>query len=72
MPLSVPTLADQVGAAAFVLMPFYRLIEAHILAAARLHADDTTVPVTARGKTDTARLWVYVRDDRPFSAPEGR
>src|SRR5437868_8890601 len=36
VPLSLSTLADQVGAAAFALMPLYRLIEAHILAAERL------------------------------------
>ncbi len=35
-------------------------------AAARLHGDDTTVPLLARGGTKTARLWTYVRDDRPF------
>jgi len=67
VPLSTSTLADQVGAAAAVLMPLYRRIEAHVLAAERLHGDDTTVPVMARGKTDTARLWTYVRDDRPFA-----
>jgi transposase len=66
VPLSTSTLADQVGAAAFALMPLYRRIEAHVLAAERLHGDDTTVPVMAKGKTDTARLWVYVRDDLPF------
>ena len=33
------------------------------MAAERLHADDTTVPVLAKGKTDTSRLWIYVRDD---------
>jgi transposase len=70
VPLSTSTLADQVGAAAFALMPLYRLIETHVLAAARLHGDDTTVPVMARGKTDTARLWVYVRDDRPFAGAD--
>jgi transposase len=70
VPLSVSTLADQVGAAAFALMPIYRLIEAHVLTATRLHGDDTTVPVMAKGKTDTARLWVYVRDDRPFSGAD--
>jgi transposase len=70
VPLSVSTLADQVGAAAFALMPLYRLIEAHVLAAERLHGDDTTVPVMAKGKTDTARLWVYVRDDRPFAGAD--
>lgn len=31
--------------------------------------DDTAVPVLARGKTDTGRLWTYVRDDRPFAGP---
>lgn len=55
VPLSVSTLADQVGAAAFALMPLYKLIEAHVLAATRIHGDDTTVPVMAKGKTDTAR-----------------
>lgn len=44
----------------------HALIEAHVLAADRLHADDTTVPILARGKTDTGRIWTYVRDDRPF------
>jgi len=68
--LSVSTLADQVGAAAFALMPLYKLIEAHALAATRLHGDDTTVPVMAKGKTDTARLWVYVRDDCPFAGTD--
>ena len=70
VPLSTSTLADQVGAAAFALMPLYRLIEAHVLAAERLHGDDTTVPVMAKGKTDTARLWVYLRDDRPFAGAD--
>lgn len=69
VPLSVSTLADQVGAATFALMPIYKRIEAHVLAADRLHGDDTTVPVMAKGKTDTARLWTYVRDDRPFAGP---
>jgi hypothetical protein len=32
-----------------------------VLAAERIHGDDTTVPVLAKGKTKTARAWVYVR-----------
>ena len=36
------------------------------MAADRLHGDDTTVPLLAKGGTTTARLWTYVRDDRPF------
>ena len=68
--LSVSTLADQVGACAVALRPLHALIEAHVLAAERLHGDDTPVPVLARGKTDTARAWVYVRDDKPFCGPD--
>ncbi|MBA4045031.1 MAG: IS66 family transposase [Erythrobacter sp.] len=70
VPLSLSTLADQVGAAAHALMPIYKMIEAHVLAATRIHSDDTTVPVMAKVKTDTARLWVYVRDDRPFAGTD--
>jgi transposase len=70
VPLSLSTLADQVGAAAAVLMPLYKRIETHVLAAGRLHGDDTTVPVMAKGKTDTGRLWVYVCDDRPFGGAD--
>lgn len=64
--LGISTLADQVGAGVFAAMPLYRLIEAHVLAAERLHGDDTTVPILAKGKTITGRIWTYVRDDRPF------
>jgi transposase len=66
VPLSLSTLADQVGACCAVLSPLIARIEAHVFAAERLHGDDTTVPVLAKGKTDLARCWVYVRDDRPF------
>jgi len=69
VPVSLSTLADQVGACCAVLEPIFRRIEAHVFAAERLHGDDTTVPVLARGKTDIARSWVYVRDDRPFGGP---
>jgi hypothetical protein len=51
------------------LAPLIERIEAHVFAAERLHGDDTTVPVLARGKTDLGRCWVYVRDDRPFGGP---
>src|SRR4029077_3118105 len=48
------------------LQPIYALIERHVLAAERLHGDDTTGPILARGKTVKGRIWTYVRDDRPF------
>ena len=66
VPLSLSTLADQVGACCAVLRPLYERSCAHVLAAERLHGDDTTVPVLAKGKTVTGRFWTYVRDDRPF------
>jgi transposase len=64
--LSVSTLADQIGACTTVLQPLHALIERHVLAAERLHGDDTTVPILAKGKTVMGRIWTYVRDDRPF------
>lgn len=65
--ISLSTLADQVGACAAALAPIHALIRTHVLEAERLHGDDTTVPLLAKGGTRTARLWTYVRDDRPFA-----
>ena len=70
--LDVSTLADWVGACCATLQPLVDEIEKHVLAAERIHADDTTVPVLAKNKCVTGRLWTYVRDDAPFggsSAP---
>ena len=67
--LSLTTMIDQMSAAMRTLQPLYLLIEAHALAAQRLHADDTTVPVLAKVKAATGRIWTYVRDDRPFGGP---
>jgi transposase len=64
--LSLSTLADQVGACAAALQPLHALIERHVLEAERLHGDDTTVPILAKGKTIKGHIWTYVRDDRPF------
>ncbi|ATQ77338.1 IS66 family transposase [Massilia violaceinigra] len=60
-------LASWVGAASALLRPLVDAIRRHVLAGAKLHADDTPIPVLApgNGKTKTARLWTYVRDDRP-------
>jgi transposase len=62
------TLCDWVGQAAWLLDPIVAAIRAHVFAAEKIHGDDTTVPVLAPGlgRTKTGRLWVYVRDDRPF------
>jgi transposase len=64
--LDVSTLADWVGACAATLMPLRDAVEAHVHAAERIHVDDTTVPVLAKNKCRTGRLWGHVRDDRPF------
>ena len=69
-PIALSTMADAVGSVCAALDPLRRLIEAHVMAAERLHGDDTTVPVLAAGKTDTGRCWIYVRDDKPFGGAD--
>jgi transposase len=65
--LNVSTLADWVGASAATLMPLVEAISDHVFAAERIHADDTPVPVLARGRTRTGRLWTYWFDpNRPI------
>lgn len=64
--LSSSTMGDHLGSGVAVLRPIFDRIEAHVFAAERVHGDDTTVPLLAKGKTITARLWNYVRDDQPF------
>lgn len=61
------TLAEWVGGSSRLLAPLVEALRRHVLAAGKLHADDTPVPVLAPGlgKTKTGRLWTYVRDDRP-------
>ena len=68
--MSLSTMADHVGACTAVLMPLYELIKSHVFAGERIHGDDTTVPVLAKGKTRTGRLWTYVRDDQPFGGKD--
>jgi transposase len=65
------TLADWVGESSRLLAPLVDVLRRYVLAASKLHADDTPVPVLApgTGKTKTGRLWTYVRDDRPSSDP---
>ena len=62
-------LANWVGAASALLRPLVDAIRRHVLAGTKLHADDTPIPVLApgNGKTKTARLWTYVRDDSACS-----
>ena len=67
--LETSTLSGWVGATAAALKPLVDALAAEIMASDTLHVDDTPVPVLApgTGKTKTGRLWVYVRDERPFA-----
>jgi len=62
------TMAEWVGGCSRLLEPLVETLRRHVMSAAKLHTDDTPVPVLApgRGKTKTGRLWTYVRDDRPW------
>lgn len=66
--LSRSTMADWVGKANALLAPLIAKLRDHVLAANRVHGDDTTVPVLepSKGRTKTGRLWTYVRDGRPY------
>lgn len=68
--IDTSTLADRVGACVVALKPMIDEIEKYVLTAQRLHADDTTVPVLAKMKTKTGRIWTYLRDDRPFGGKD--
>lgn len=69
VPIERSTLADWVGHSSALLEPLIEAIGRHVLAGGVIHGDDTPVPVLApgAGKTKTGRLWVYVRDERPWS-----
>jgi transposase len=70
--LNRSTLANWVGGASWWLEALRERLAAHIFASGKLFADDTPVPVLdpGRGRTRTGRLWVYVRDDRPWAGPD--
>lgn len=64
------TLADWVGHAVFLLVALAQAIGRHVRQGGAVHADDTPVPVLdpGRGRTKTGRLWVVVRDERPWGS----
>ena len=65
------TMADWVGTTAALMRPLVEAIGQHVRAGQVLHADDTPMKVLApgHGKTKTGRLWVAVRDERPWAGP---
>ena len=64
------TLADWVGKSTALLAPLADAIGRHVLAGQAIFADDTPVAMLApgTGKTQTARLWAYGRDERPWGS----
>lgn len=65
------TQCDWVALCAGLLEPLVHSLQKYVLSAYKVHTDDTPVPVLSpgRGKTKTARLWVYARDDRMWADP---
>lgn len=63
------TLAGWVGQSTALLEPLADAIGRHVLAGQAIFADDTPVKLLSpgAGKTKTARLWVYARDERPWA-----
>ncbi len=63
------SLADWVGKSTALLEPLADAVARHVLRGQALFADDTPVKLLApgSGKTKTARLWAYVRDERPWA-----
>jgi transposase len=70
--LNRSTLANWVGSASWWLEALHERLAAHVFGSGKLFADDTPIPVLdpGRGRTRTGRLWVYVRDDRPWNGPD--
>jgi transposase len=64
------TMAEWVGRMTGLLEPLAYAIRSHTCQGETVHADDTTVPVLdpGRGRTKTGRLWVAVRDERPWGS----
>jgi transposase len=61
------TLGDWVGGCTVLLAPLVEATHRYVMGGCKVHGDDTPLPVLApgNGKTTTARLWTYVRDDSP-------
>ncbi|MGI9451360.1 MAG: IS66 family transposase [Geminicoccaceae bacterium] len=66
------TLIGWTGAAIAELRPIAELIAKATLTAPHLHCDDTIIPVLApkTGKTKKSRMWVVVRDGRPYQGSD--
>src|SRR3546814_20564552 len=72
--ISESTLGDWVGAVHELVRPLTDALKRHVFVAEKIHTDDTPIAVLSpgTGKTRQARLWTYVRDDRPHRSEERR
>ncbi len=66
------TLSDWVGKSAALLEPLADAIGRHVQRGQAIFADDTPIKMQApgNGKTKTARIWTYVRDERPWGGDD--
>lgn len=64
------TLADWVGRSAALLEPLAEAVGRHVRAGQAIFADDTPIKMQAKGKCATARVWTYVRDERPWGGAD--
>jgi transposase len=67
--LSRSLMAQWMGSVGFHFEPLAAHVLARIREGERIFADETTLPTLnpGSGKTKTAWLWAYARDDRPFA-----
>ena len=64
------TLADWVGKSANLLEPLADAIGRYVRSGQAIFADDTPIKMRAKGKCATARVWTYVRDERPWASDD--
>ena len=62
------TLAGWVGQSTKLLEPLADVIGRHVRSGQAIFADDTPIKMQAKKKCATARIWTYVRDERPWDS----
>ena len=62
------SLAGWVGQSSKLLEPLADAIGRHVRAGQSIFADDTPIKMQAKKKCATARIWTYVRDERPWAS----
>ena len=62
------TLAGWVGQSSKLLEPLAEAIGRYVRAGGAIFADDTPIKMQAKKKCATARIWTYVRDERPWNS----